>query len=144
MIWSINITNYIMYIIWSSIFVIAGWGVTYVLSLKKSARDKKREVITEYLINAWRTLESASNRSDISYKAQFGLRSPPFYSDYSPQRFFRPCFRPKIYCFTQVNLEKRELFHFCFSLHLKLHIDRGFCIVESISRHSCQKVDNKV
>ena len=107
-----------MYIIWSSIFVIAGWGVTYVLSLKKSARDKKREVITEYLINAWRTLESASNRSDISYKPQFGLRSPPFYSDYSPQRFFRPCFRPKIYCFTQVNLEKRELFHFCFSLHL--------------------------
>ena len=77
-------------------------------------------------------------------KPQFGLRPPPFYSDYSPQRFFRPCFRPKIYCFTQVNLEKCELFHFCFSLHLKLHIDRGFCIVESISRHSCQKVDNKV
>ena len=75
---------------------------------------------------------------------QFGLRSPPFYSDYSPQRFFRPCFRPKIYCFTQVNLEKCELFHFCFSLHLKLHIDRGFCIVESISRHSCQKVYNKI
>ena len=80
----------------------------------------------------------------VCYQPQFGLRSPPFYSDYSPQRFFRPCFRPKIYCFTQVNLEKRELFHFCFSLHLKLHIDRGFCIVESISRHSCQKVDNKV
>jgi len=59
-----------MYIIWSSIFVIAGWGVTYVLSLKKSARDKKREVITEYLINAWRTLESASNRSDISYNVK--------------------------------------------------------------------------
>lgn len=79
-----------------------------------------------------------------SYKPQFGLRSPPFYSDYSPQRFFRPCFRPKIHCFTQVNLEKCELLHLCFSLHLKLHIDRGFCIVESISRHSCQKVDNKV
>ena len=51
-----------MYIIWSSIFVIAGWGVTYVLSLKKSARDKKREVITEYLINAWRTLEKVIGR----------------------------------------------------------------------------------
>ena len=41
-------------------------------------------------------------------------------------------------------LEKCELLHLCFSLHLKLHIDRGFCIVESISRHSRQKVDNKV
>ena len=41
-------------------------------------------------------------------------------------------------------LEKCELLHLCFSLHLKLHIDRGFCIVESISRHSCQKIDNKV
>ena len=72
------------------------------------------------------------------------FKVPSFYSDYSPQRFFRPCFRPKIYCFTQVNLEKCELLHSCFSLHLKLHIDRGFCIVESISRHSCQKIDNKV
>ena len=40
-------------------------------------------------------------------------------------------------------LEKCKLLHLCFSRHLKLHIDRRFCIVESISRHSCQKIDNK-
>ena len=50
-----------------------------------------------------------------------------FYSAYSPQRFFRPCCRSKVHCFTQVGLEKCELLHFCFSLPLKLHIDRGLC-----------------
>ena len=90
------------------------------------------------------TINIGEEGQAIYSEPQFGLRSPSFYSDYSPQRFFRPCFRPKIYCFTQVNLEKCELLHSCFPLHLKLHIDRGFCIVESISRHSCQKVDNKV
>gem|GEM_PF-5470961 len=78
------------------------------------------------------------------YKVQFGLRSPLFYSGYSTQRFFRSSFRPKIHCFTQVNLEKCELLHLCFSVHLKLYVDRRFYIVESISSHSCQKVDNKV
>ena len=37
---------------------------------------------------------------------QFGLRSPPFYSGYSPQRFFQPGCRPKIHCFTQVCFRK--------------------------------------
>ena len=59
-----------MNIIFSSFLVILGWGVTYFLALKKSARDKRREVTTEYLIKAWRTLESASNRSDNSHKAK--------------------------------------------------------------------------
>lgn len=59
-----------MDIIFSSFLVILGWGVTYFLALKKSARDKRREVTTEYLIKAWRTLESASNRSDNSHNAK--------------------------------------------------------------------------
>ena len=42
----------------------------------------------------------------FDYKPQFGLRSPPFYSGYSPQRFFRPGCRPKIHCFTQVCFRK--------------------------------------
>gem|GEM_PF-2370480 len=36
----------------------------------------------------------------------FGLRSSPFYSGYSPQPFFLPSFRSKIYCFTQVCFRK--------------------------------------
>ena len=40
--------------------------------------------------------------SPFFYQPQFGLRSPPFYSGYSPQRFFQPGCRPKIHCFTQV------------------------------------------
>ena len=79
--------------------------------------------------------------SEVStYIPQFGLRSPPFYSDYSPQRFFRPCFRPKIYCFTQVNLEKRELFHFCFSLIcnvLELVDNFGFLIYFFFDKFIC-------
>lgn len=59
-----------MDIIFSSFLVILGWGVTYFLALKKSARDKRREVTTEYLIKAWRTLESASNRSNNSHNAK--------------------------------------------------------------------------
>ena len=36
----------------------------------------------------------------------FGLRSSPCFSGYSPQRFFRPSFRSKIHCFTQVYFRK--------------------------------------
>jgi len=122
-------------------------GVWMSRLLKNNLMDDVFNTENESFMQETRLMEneySVNLPTRFYYKPQFGLRSPPFYSDYSPQRFFRPCFRPKIYCFTQVNLEKCELFHFCFSLHLKLHIDRGFCIVESISRHSCQKVDNKV
>jgi len=59
-----------MNIILSSLLVILGWGITHYLALKKSAKDKKREVIIEYLINAWRTLENASNRFDNSLNAK--------------------------------------------------------------------------
>lgn len=65
-----EITSDIMDIIVSSFLIILGWGITHYLALRKSARDKKREVTTEYLINAWRTLESASNRSDNSHNAK--------------------------------------------------------------------------
>lgn len=59
-----------MEIILSSLVVIIGWVITHCFSLMRSAKDKKREVTIEYLINAWRTLESASNRSDTSYNAK--------------------------------------------------------------------------
>lgn len=59
-----------MGIIVSSFLIILGWGITHYLALRKSARDKKREVTTEYLIKAWRTLENASNRSNNSHNAK--------------------------------------------------------------------------
>ncbi len=59
-----------MEIILSSFLIISGWGITHYLALKKSAKDKKREVTIEYLINAWRTMESASNRLDNSHNAK--------------------------------------------------------------------------
>lgn len=59
-----------MNIIFSSVLIVLGWGVTHYLALKKSARDKRREVTIEYLIKAWRTLESASHRLDNSYDAE--------------------------------------------------------------------------
>ena len=59
-----------MDIIFSSFIIILGWGITHYLALKKSVRDKKREVTVEYLIKAWRTLESASNRSDNSHNTK--------------------------------------------------------------------------
>lgn len=59
-----------MNIIFSSVLIVLGWGVTHYLALKKSARDKRREVTIEYLIKAWRTLESASHRLYNSYDAE--------------------------------------------------------------------------
>lgn len=59
-----------MGIIFSSSLIILGWGVTYYLALKKSARDKRKEVTIEYLIKAWRTLESASHRLDYSHNVE--------------------------------------------------------------------------
>lgn len=59
-----------MDLIFSSSLIVLGWVITHYLALRKSARDKKREVTTEYLIKAWRTLESASNRSDNSHNAK--------------------------------------------------------------------------
>lgn len=59
-----------MGIIFSSSLIILGWGVTYYLALKKSARDKRKEVTIEYLIKAWRTLERASHRLDYSHNAE--------------------------------------------------------------------------
>ena len=67
-----------------------------------------------------------ADRLDIETPILFKVTSF-FYSAYSPQRFFRPCCRSKIHCFTQVGLEKCELLHFCFPLPLNLHIDRGLC-----------------
>lgn len=55
-----------MEVIISSLVIVLGWGVTHYFALKKSARDKKREVTIEYLISAWREFENASHRKDTS------------------------------------------------------------------------------
>ena len=66
------------------------------------------------------------------YSPQFCLRSPPFYSDYSPLRFFRLNVGGRFIISRKYVLKKCERLHLCFSLHLKFHFDGGFCVVESI------------
>lgn len=46
---------------------IIGWIVLYYLAIKKNKRIKKKEITTEYLIEALRRFEKASNRTDNKY-----------------------------------------------------------------------------
>ena len=44
-----------------------GWFVVNHLSSKREREAKRREMIVQYLLEAWRRLENASNRNDNSY-----------------------------------------------------------------------------
>jgi len=48
------------------LLTIIGWGVAYLFSKKRDEANKRKEIRVSYLIDAWRLLESASNRDDNS------------------------------------------------------------------------------
>ena len=47
---------------------IIGWFVTYLLSSKRDLRNKQREMMLSYLIEAYRHIENASNRQDLEHR----------------------------------------------------------------------------
>ena len=49
------------------ILTVGGWIVVYILAIRQNNRLKKKEVTIEFLIQAWRRLERASNRKDGKY-----------------------------------------------------------------------------
>ncbi|OWP33298.1 hypothetical protein CBG55_03645 [Prevotella intermedia] len=50
-----------------SILTVGGWIVVYILAIRRNTRLKKKEVTIEFLIQAWKRLERASNRKDGKY-----------------------------------------------------------------------------
>ena len=69
-----------------------------------TANPPKRQLFASSLFGGF--FYSSAFQKLSSYRPQFGLRSSPFYSGYSTQRFFRSSFRSKIHCFTQVCFRK--------------------------------------
>lgn len=50
----------------TAIITIVGWYIVHLLSTKRDRRNKQRELRINYLIEAWRKLEYASNRKEIN------------------------------------------------------------------------------
>jgi hypothetical protein len=48
----------------TSVVVIIGWFIAHWLSSKRDQENKRRDLRVQYLIEAWRKLENASNRYD--------------------------------------------------------------------------------
>jgi len=50
----------------SAVMAIAGWFVVHQLSLRRERTAKRRDLRVQYLIDAWRKLANAANRTDNS------------------------------------------------------------------------------
>jgi len=48
----------------TALVAIGGWFVVHRLSQNRERANKRRDLIVEYLIDAWKILENASNRTD--------------------------------------------------------------------------------
>ena len=53
------------------LIIVIGWFVGYFLSKRHDAINKRKEMRINYLINAWRSLESASNRENNDFLENF-------------------------------------------------------------------------
>ena len=53
------------------LIIVIGWFVGYFLSKRQDAINKRKEMRINYLINAWRSLESASNRENNDFLENF-------------------------------------------------------------------------
>nr|VFJ91468.1 MAG: hypothetical protein BECKH772A_GA0070896_100326 [Candidatus Kentron sp. H]VFJ92610.1 MAG: hypothetical protein BECKH772B_GA0070898_1003129 [Candidatus Kentron sp. H]VFJ99337.1 MAG: hypothetical protein BECKH772C_GA0070978_100317 [Candidatus Kentron sp. H] len=62
------------------IVAFSGWFVVHVLNASRDRRNKRREIRVKYLIEAYRNLESASNRGPI-HGTSFGSRSESAIAD---------------------------------------------------------------
>ena len=58
--------NLLIPLLITSMVAIIGWFVVHRLSSNRDRANKRRELRVQYLIEAWRKLENASNRSDNS------------------------------------------------------------------------------
>jgi len=58
--------NLLVPLLITSVVAIAGWFVVHLLSSKKDRENKRHDLRIQYLIEAWRSLEKASNRDDLS------------------------------------------------------------------------------
>lgn len=54
--------NILLPLIITSILTVLSWGVLHFLSKRRDLLNKKKEIRINYLIQAWRLLETASNR----------------------------------------------------------------------------------
>ena len=52
-----------------------GWAIVHFLAKRRDVMNKKKEIRINYLINAWRLLESASNRpnSDLNKNIEIAI-----------------------------------------------------------------------
>lgn len=50
----------------SSLLVIIGWGITYYFANKQISKVRQKEVITNYLIEAYRNVEEVCGRDSLS------------------------------------------------------------------------------
>lgn len=50
----------------TAVVTICGWYIAHLLAAKRDRRNKQRELRTNYLIEAWRKLEYASNRKGVN------------------------------------------------------------------------------
>ncbi len=50
----------------AGLIAITGWIVTYQFGVLRDRKNKQRDLITEYLLDAYRKLESASNREKLT------------------------------------------------------------------------------
>ena len=55
------------------ILTVGGWIIVHILAIRQNTRLKKKEVTIEFLIQAWRMLEKASNRKDNKYIADIEI-----------------------------------------------------------------------
>lgn len=54
----------VLALIISSALIILGWGITYYLTQKSNVEDKKREVVVQHLIEAWRAIADSAYRDN--------------------------------------------------------------------------------
>ena len=50
----------------TAIVTIAGWYIVHLFATKRDRKNKQKELRINYLIEAWRKLEYASNRKDVN------------------------------------------------------------------------------
>ncbi|UUM21658.1 hypothetical protein [Mycoavidus sp. SF9855] len=50
----------------AGLIAITGWIVTYQFGVLRDRKNRQRDLITEYLLDAYRKLESASNREKLT------------------------------------------------------------------------------
>ncbi len=59
----------------SAVVIMVGWSVTSEYASKRDFENAQREIITEYLIDAYRGIASAVHREELNFKLKFKVES---------------------------------------------------------------------